>query len=128
MVDLTPKCKKCGVSLTLETTRALPDGGFVCKNCYESTTSSFSPRLDGGRLVSSSSSPSTSSIPGISVTSDDSIETKNGFFSKKRYECFDCGYKFKRDPEMVVHTCPYCGKSNIRQQVEEPADELLRDD
>ena len=115
MVSLKTKCSKCGKEMEPSEMRALPKGnGFICLNCY---TNSMDPRVvSKERLRKPSESP----------TSPQSRIKSSSFFEQKEYVCDACGYKFKRSPEFIVKTCPFCGKPGyVHQKVDLPAQEFL---
>ncbi len=121
-MDLQPTCIKCGVALTLENMRALPDGkGFVCKDCYDAG----GPRLTKSGFADVSPRNKPLREPNSLETTDDSkqiIGSAEHFFDLKEYVCHDCGYSFKKNPEFEVKVCPYCGKrGTVHQKVKEPA-------
>lgn len=105
-IDLSTKCSKCGKNMTLEETRALGNGKFICKGCLEGQEPRGVLREEKGK---------------------DKISDKN-FFEKKEYVCDDCHYKFLRSVTSVVEKCPFCGKPNVHEKVEHYADELLQEE
>ncbi|MCF7798384.1 hypothetical protein K9M74_00610 [Candidatus Woesearchaeota archaeon] len=124
MMDLQLTCSKCGVVLTADNTRALPEGkGFVCKDCYDVG----SPRLTrtGFADVSERKQPlrenTLSSEPSREV-----LGSADSFFDLKEYICHECGYSFKKNPEFPVHVCPYCGKrGTVAQKIDNAAGEFV---
>lgn len=130
MVDLKPKCEKCGKLLDLSDMRALADGkGFVCKDCFEQKP--LQARfMQEEKQFSASTQQQVSSEPGIDFTTSRPEPVtpipRDGTFADKEYVCDACGYIFKRSPEKIVKTCPYCGKQNtLRVKTTRPADDLL---
>lgn len=113
--SMKTSCKKCGKDMEPSEMRALPDGsGFICKNCYENTNSpNKKPTLR--KPMSSPTSPTSK------------INTEKGFFEKKEYICDACNYRFSRNSDFIVKTCPFCGKSGfVHQKIEQQANDLLQ--
>lgn len=122
-IDLTPRCAKCGKKLELSSMKALPDGkGFVCNSCFEqgkAPSSPFSVNKENLRTIPKENNISKEPKETDFVAKGDDI------FDKKEYVCNSCGYKFKKGSNFQVNICPYCGKRDISQKVEENADVLL---
>lgn len=103
-IDLRQVCKKCNERIESTNMRAAKDGGFLCRSCYQTVGNT------------------TESMPKKHTSSD-------SFFKLKSYSCEYCNYTFKRNPELRIEKCPFCGKSGrITQMVENPANDLLDDD
>lgn len=119
-MNLQPTCPKCGIALTIDNMRALPDGkGFVCLSCYDVG----GPRLTKSGFVDVSSrqqplrEPNASAdLSSESSTAQATLGNADSFFDLKEYICHDCGYSFKKTPEFLVKVCPYCGKQGTVQQ------------
>lgn len=122
-LDLTPRCAKCGCELNLNAMKALPEGkGFVCFDCYDRGNSTRSPfEVDKTKLRSP--------IPTSKKYDEknDYVATGDNIFNQKEYECYSCGYSFKKSSEFKVTVCPYCGKREVGQKIEETAEDLLND-
>ena len=123
-IDLTPRCVKCGCELELGKMKALPDGkGYMCTDCYETGKSPSSPfTVNKDRLR-----PIPKESPKTEEPSD-YIAAGEDIFNQKEYVCNSCGYQFKRSSDSAVGVCPYCGKRDVSQKVEETADAYLDDD
>lgn len=128
-IDLTPRCAKCGVLMDTNNMKALPDAkGFVCTNCFQrgSGISDIKPSLREPKpllRVREETNAQKSSISGTN-----SIRPVENFFASKDYVCDDCNYEFKKSAEFDVKICPFCGKPNVHQKVERPAEAYLADD
>lgn len=121
-IDLTPRCVKCGRELDVTQMRALPDNkGFVCKSCYEQGSAPSSPfTVNKDRLRPIPNEPTTSR-----KRDDDYVARGDDIFNQKEYVCNSCGYQFKKSSDFVVKVCPYCGKRDVGQKIEQNADILL---
>ncbi|MGM5481328.1 MAG: hypothetical protein ACQESE_02860 [Nanobdellota archaeon] len=120
MVDLSPKCVKCGEPLDVNSMRTLPDGRYICVSCYEQKTNGFT-----GRKISSDK-PSVSPRRRPSEATD-TVASEDEVFKEKSYLCNDCGYKFRRNSDFVVSACPYCGKRDVQEDIKKPADTLVNE-
>ncbi|MFW6378487.1 MAG: hypothetical protein ACOCZV_00525 [Nanoarchaeota archaeon] len=120
MVDLSPKCVKCGQSLDVNSMRTLPDGSFMCLSCYEQKISGQSP----SGLRSPQQKPAGKPRKRPSEAAD-AVASEHEVFKEKEYICNDCGYKFRRNSEFVVSVCPYCGKNDVKLHEEPSADTLV---
>ncbi|MFP4119232.1 MAG: hypothetical protein ACLFTH_04225 [Candidatus Woesearchaeota archaeon] len=120
MVDLSPRCVKCGEPLDVNSMRTLPDGSFMCAGCYDQKSKGFSgrnpssetPRMKPRRRPSEATD---------AVASDEEV------FKEKEYVCNECGYKFRRNSDFVVSVCPYCGKNDVQENIKKPADSLVNE-
>ena len=122
-LDLTPRCAKCGAHMDSASMKALPEGkGFVCINCYNRAAGGEQARPQLRDLPRRESTTTAQSQP------RDVVGSSHDFFSDKTYVCDDCNYEFKKSAEFEVKICPFCGKTNIHQKVERPAQAYLADD
>ncbi len=114
-LDLRPTCAKCKKVMEPDEIRALGDGKFICKDCYEAKNpSKFNPFRK--ETQTKFEKPK---IKPVEHTAVEPIASNDNFFMQKEYECTECGYSFKRDASKTVVQCPYCGKLNtLRQKVE----------
>jgi len=120
-LDLKPRCAKCGCELELGSMRALPNGnGFLCTACFEQGKSSNSPFSVNKNRLRSIPKPDN-----FSDSENDFVATGEDIFDQKEYICNSCGYVFKKKSDIVTTICPYCGKRDVRQKIEENADVLL---
>lgn len=123
-LDLSNTCKKCGKKIDFGDMRALPDGkGFVCKSCLENKTPTYNPLRKEYPKKETQRTP----LPEeqISDVEDSAKIDMDSFFSQKVYVCDSCNYTFKRNPEVNVRVCPFCGKTTVHEKVEMPADEYV---
>lgn len=95
-MDLRPTCNKCEKVLSLEETRAIGNNKYLCKRCYEGTPA---PSYKAGKVKP--------------------VADREKFFPNKDYECISCGFKFSRGPTTPVAKCPYCGREEIRQKIDD---------
>lgn len=124
-IDLTPTCNSCGKKLDLADMRALGDGkGFICKACFEKNT----PRPQFLRQGQASLDTPSQQKSSRSTTENEPQIDRIDLFGTKEYLCEACGYMFRRGAETIIKTCPFCGKKDIHQKVEKPADDLLDDE
>ena len=120
MVDLSPRSTKSRKTLTTTTTRALPDGSFMCIDCYEQKTQTFTPRGE-----TKPSSPDVKTMDEKPQRKTDPVASQDSFLKPKEYICTECKYQFKRNPDFIVKVCPYCGKQTIQEKRDIPADKLV---
>lgn len=120
-IDLRPTCNKCGKVMDLTDIRATGDGKFSCKNCFEKKTPSFNPL----RPQENKEEFKHPKIKPVDHQSVEPIASEDAFFMQKEWECLSCGYKFKRNPTSQVRQCPFCGKTDVRQRIEQPAEDML---
>lgn len=119
---MRPTCHKCGKVIDLSDMRATGDGKFCCKSCFEKKTPTFNP------LRREKSEPFVHPrIRPVDHTAIEPIASEDAFFAQKEYVCGSCGYKFKRNPTKLVKQCPFCGKNDVRQKVDEYASDYISD-
>ena len=96
----------------------LPDGkGFVCLNCFQQGDSKAPFKANKEQLRDAPKS--------VHREERDFLGTGDNIFDYKEYVCNTCGYSFKKSPEFLVTVCPYCGKKDVRQKIEQSADSFL---
>lgn len=120
MVDLSPRCVKCGEPLDVNSMRTLPDGSFMCATCYEQKSRGHS----GDESSSQSRRRYARKRPSEAT---DAVASEENVFEQKEYICTDCGYKFRRNSDFVVSVCPYCGKNDVQENIKKPADSLVNE-
>ena len=120
MVDLSPKCAKCGESLDVNSMRTLPDGRYICVGCYEQKTKGYT----GRKTSSDKPKPRPRKRPSEAT---DAVASEEEVFKEKKYICNECGYQFRRNSDFVVSVCPYCGKDDVQEDVKKPADTLVNE-
>ena len=97
--DITLTCTKCGKRHPVSNMRYNKAMILICKECYEKQKHETTK-------------------PGKRMTK--SIDYKN-------YICAECRYKFKIRKDFPVKRCPFCGKSQIIENKNISAEDLLLD-
>jgi predicted RNA-binding Zn-ribbon protein involved in translation (DUF1610 family) len=120
-IDLRPTCSKCGKVIDLADMRAMGDGKFSCKSCFENKAPTFNPL--------NREKPPEFEHPKVKPVDHAAIEpiaSEESFFAQKEYVCGACGYVFKRSPTKAVKQCPFCGKDEVHQKVDDYAGDYVQ--
>ena len=96
-------CMKCKKKVPIKSMKYSKSGeDLICQDCSNAEKGNIKGSAAGTPgLVRPMSNPSAAMV-GTKESG------KGGLSSKVSYECEKCGYKFTRNKEIPVVTCPYC--------------------
>ncbi len=98
--NVTIACMKCRTKVPIKSMKYSKNGeDLVCANCYDA---------ERGKITAKAQESLIRPMPASA-----GIKAKEATPQKISYECGKCGYKFARNREVIVNTCPYCNATEL---------------